>query len=71
MKRYVFNVPCPRVWTVYIEAASETQAWTKLRKRQYFFMFDAEGTTPSGKSELVRITDINGGKHGTKKKPKN
>lgn len=60
MNRYTFNVLCTEVWTVVTEAPNEDTAWQKIKDRDYFKIYAFEGTTPSGKTELVNVQPIGG-----------
>jgi hypothetical protein len=57
MNRYTFHIPCTEVWTVFCEAETENEAWEKIRHRDYYKLYTSEGTTPSGKTELVGVLE--------------
>lgn len=63
MRQYIFRVPCQQVWTVVTDAVDANQAWEHIRSRNYLVIHQTEGNTPSGKTELVRVQEINGGEN--------
>lgn len=58
MKRFIFSIPCKEVWTVMTEARDENEAWEKIRKRDYYKIYAMEGDTPTGKTELVGVQEL-------------
>lgn len=57
-KLYTFDAICKEVWRVTTVARSKTEAWDKIRRRDYIKLYSKEGTTPSGKTELVAVEEL-------------
>jgi hypothetical protein len=61
VKRFIFHVPVQNISVVTLDAPNEVEAWDAVKHGNYFEMYSMPGCTPSGKTELVGVQELEGG----------
>jgi hypothetical protein len=61
MKRFIFHVPIQSISVVTLDAQTEADAWDAVQHGKYYEMYSMPGTTPTGKTELVGVQELEGG----------